>query len=46
MTVLESYQLSEKIERMLRKQFGIIDVDISFMPDPHSFSDHDVSGHF
>lgn len=46
MTVLESYQLSERIERMLRKQFGIIDVDISFMPDPHSFSDHDVSGHF
>lgn len=46
MSVLESYQLSEKIERMLRKQFGIIDVDISFMPDPHSFSDHDVSGHF
>ncbi|MEE6634630.1 cation diffusion facilitator family transporter [Limosilactobacillus pontis] len=46
MTVLESYQLSEKIERMLRKEFGIIDVDISFMPDPHSFSDKDVSGHF
>ncbi|MCH3921424.1 cation diffusion facilitator family transporter [Limosilactobacillus sp.] len=46
MTVLESYQLSEEIERMMRKKFGIIDVDISFMPDPHSFSDKDVKGHF
>lgn len=46
MSVLESYQLSEKIERMLRKKFGIIDVDISFMPDPNSFSDKDVNGHF
>lgn len=46
MTVLESYQLSEKIERILRKQFGIIDTDISFIPDPNSFSDKDVKGHF
>lgn len=46
MTVLESYQLSEKIERTLRKQFGIIDTDISFIPDPNSFSDKDVKGHF
>ena len=46
MTILQSYQLSEKIERMLRKKFGIIDTDISFIPDPHSFSDKDVKGHF
>lgn len=46
MTVLQSYQLSEKIERMLRDRFGIIDADISFIPDPDSFSDKDVKGHF
>lgn len=46
MTVLQSYQLSEKIERMLRKRFGIIDTDISFIPDPKSFKDKDVKGHF
>ena len=46
MTILESYQLSEKIERTLRKKFGIVDTDISFIPDPHSFSDKDVKGHF
>lgn len=46
MTILESYQLSEKIERMLRKKFGIIDTDISFIPDPNSFKDKDVKGHF
>ncbi|MEY8442184.1 cation diffusion facilitator family transporter [Lactobacillaceae bacterium 24-114] len=46
MTILESYQLSEKIERILRKKFGIVDVDISFIPDPNSFSDKDVKGHF
>lgn len=46
MTILESYQLSEKIERVLRKKFGIVDTDISFIPDPHSFSDKDVKGHF
>lgn len=46
MTILESYQLSEKIERTLRKKFGIVDTDISFIPDPRSFSDKDVKGHF
>lgn len=46
MTILESYQLSEKIERMLRNKFGIIDADISFIPDPNSFKDKDVKGHF
>lgn len=46
MSILESYQLSEKIERTLRKKFGIVDTDISFIPDPHSFSDKDVKGHF
>lgn len=46
MNILESYQLSEKIERTLRKRFGIVDVDISFIPDPHTFSDKDVKGHF
>lgn len=44
MTVLESFQLSEKIERMLRERFGIIDADISFIPDPRSFTDRDVKG--
>ncbi|WP_288488795.1 cation diffusion facilitator family transporter [uncultured Limosilactobacillus sp.] len=46
MTILESYQLSEKIERTLRKKFGIVDTDISFIPDPGTFSDKDVKGHF
>ncbi len=44
MTVLESFQLSERIEKMLREQFGIIDADISFIPDPKSFKDKDVKG--
>ena len=46
MTILESYQLSEKIERTLRKKFGIVDTDISFIPAPGTFSDKDVKGHF
>ena len=46
MTVMQSYQLSEKIERMLRDRFGIIDADISFIPNPKSFHDKDVKGHF
>lgn len=46
MTILESYQLSEKIERTLRKKFGIVDTDISFIPDPKTFKDKDVHGHF
>ena len=44
MTVLESFQLSERIEKMLREKFGIIDADISFIPDPKSFKDKDVKG--
>lgn len=46
MTVLESFQLSERIEQMLRERFGIIDADISFIPDPRSFTDKDVHGRF
>lgn len=46
MTILQSYQLSEKIERLLRKKYGIVDTDISFIPDPRSFSDKDVKGRF
>lgn len=46
MTVLESFQLSERIEQMLRECFGIIDADISFIPDPRSFTDKDVHGRF
>ena len=46
MTVLESFQLSERIEQMLRERFGIIDADISFIPDPRSFTDRDVHGRF
>ena len=44
MTVLESFQLSERIEQMLREKFGIIDTDISFIPDPKTFKDKDVKG--
>lgn len=44
MTVLESFQLSERIEQMLREKFGIIDADISFIPDPKTFKDKDVKG--
>lgn len=33
MNVLQSYQLSEHIENLMRYQFGIIDTDISFIPD-------------
>lgn len=39
MTILKSFQLSEHIENVMREKFGIIDTDISFVPDPHSFSD-------
>ena len=46
MTILQSFQLSEHIENMLREKFGIIDTDISFIPDPHSFLDKDISGDF
>lgn len=46
MTVLESFQLSERIEQMLRERFGIIDADISFIPDLRSFTDKDVHGRF
>lgn len=46
MTVIKSFQLSEHIESVLRKKFGIIDTDISFIPDPNSFSDQDVKGEF
>lgn len=46
MTALEIYQLTEKIEEKLRQQFGIIDVDVSIVPDPNSFSDKDVKGDF
>lgn len=46
MTALEIYQLTEKIEEKLRKQFGIIDVDVSIVPDPNSFTDEDVKGNF
>ncbi|MDO4902778.1 MAG: cation diffusion facilitator family transporter [Limosilactobacillus sp.] len=44
MTVLESFQLSERIEHMLLEKFGIIDADISFIPDPKTFKDKDVKG--
>lgn len=33
MNILQSYQLSEHIENLMRYQFGIIDTDISFIPD-------------
>lgn len=33
MNVLESYHLSEHIENLMRYHFGIIDTDISFIPD-------------
>lgn len=46
MTILQSFQLSEHIENILREKFGIIDTDIAFVPDPHSFSDQDVAGEF
>lgn len=46
MTILKSFQLSEHIENVMREKFGIIDTDISFVPDPHSFSDKDISGEF
>lgn len=46
MTVIKSFQLSEHIESLLRQKFGIIDTDISFIPDPASFSDKDVKGEF
>ncbi|MBD5807515.1 cation diffusion facilitator family transporter [Limosilactobacillus walteri] len=46
MTILQSFQLSEHIENILRERFGIIDTDIAFVPDPHSFSDQDVAGEF
>lgn len=46
MTILKSFQLSEHIENVMREKFGIIDTDISFVPDPHSFSDKDIFGEF
>lgn len=33
MSVLESYRLGEGIERMMSHRFGIIDTDVSFIPD-------------
>lgn len=46
MTVLQTYQLSEKIEKELLQKFGIIDADIAFVPDPDSFTDQEVEGNF
>lgn len=34
MTVLESYHLAEKIEKMLQIKYGIIDTDVVAVPDP------------
>lgn len=34
MTVLESYQLAEKIERLLQLKYGIIDTDVVTVPEP------------
>lgn len=36
MSVLESYRLGEKIESLMLKNFGIIDTDVSFIPDSAS----------
>lgn len=33
MSVLDSYRLGEYIERMMGRKFGIIDTDVSFIPD-------------
>lgn len=33
MNVLESYQLAERIESLMRIKFGVIDTDVSFLPD-------------
>lgn len=46
MTILKSFQLSEHIENLMREKFGIIDTDISFVPDPKSFDDKDIHGEF
>lgn len=40
-SVLEGYRISEEIEKVMRKRFGIIDTDVAFIPDPSSIKDED-----
>lgn len=38
MNVLASYQLAETIEEMMRRKFGVIDTDVSFIPDTETIT--------
>ncbi len=38
MNVLESYHLAEYIEDMMRFKFGVIDTDVSFIPDTNTIN--------
>lgn len=38
MNVLESYHLAEYIEDMMRRKFGVIDTDVSFIPDTNTIT--------
>ncbi|MDE7022829.1 MAG: cation transporter, partial [Ligilactobacillus sp.] len=38
MNVLESYHLAEYIEDMMRYKFGVIDTDVSFIPDTNTIN--------
>lgn len=46
MSVLQTYQLAEKIEKKLQQDFNVIDTYVAFVPDPQSFSDDEVEGTF
>lgn len=39
MNVLESYHLAERIESLMRVKFGVIDTDVSFLPDTKTITE-------
>ncbi|WP_421017060.1 hypothetical protein [Furfurilactobacillus cerevisiae] len=40
MNILDSYGLSERIERLMRHRYGITDTDVAAVPDPATIHKH------